>query len=265
MRNLSYKYKKLGLPFLDYLKFKRFSQGSRGVYKTKLFGNIVTVTSPYWFLHSLDELFIEQVYNFTSDNPAPYILDCGANYGLSIIYFKKLFPKCELVAFEPDNNLYKIMQQNVANYIDQNVKLVNAAVWKEDTTLEFSAEGSLGGTVTQLGTEQANRIVVNALALKPFLTERKIDFCKIDIEGSEYEVLNSCKDNLQNVDKLFIEYHSSPGKPQTLVEILEIVKSAGFRFYIKEAKNIMTYPFIENKTAGLGAYYDMQLNIFCYR
>ena len=92
MRNLSYKYKKLGLPFLDYLKFKRFSQGSRGVYKTKLFGNIVTVTSPYWFLHSLDELFIEQVYNFTSDNPAPYILDCGANYGFNSTFATPWLP-----------------------------------------------------------------------------------------------------------------------------------------------------------------------------
>ena len=48
------------------------------------------------------ELFEHQIYKFKCDTETPYIIDCGANIGLSIIYFKLLFPKAEIIAFEPD-------------------------------------------------------------------------------------------------------------------------------------------------------------------
>ena len=257
---MAYKYKKLGLPYFDYLKFKK--NKTIGNYPSKLFGKPVIITSPFWFLHSLDELFLDEVYKFKSDNPSPYILDCGANYGFSIIYFKRLFPDCEIIGFEPDKKIFKILEQNLDSYNYSKVKLINAAVWKEDTQLEFSAEGSLGGAITELGTFEMNKCIVDAKELKPYLKGKKIDFLKIDIEGAEFEVLNSCKGDLGNVENLFIEYHSDPKRPQMLVEILEIVKRAGFRFYIKEAWNNMTHPFVEH----MGTFfYDMQLNIFCYR
>lgn len=254
------KFKKLGIPYFDFLKFKTIKD--QGRYRSKLFGKPVIITSPFWYLHSLEELFLDEVYKFTSKNPTPYILDCGANYGFSILYFKKLFPDCEIVAFEPDKQIFEIMCSNLEPYNFQKLKLENAAVWKEDTILEFAAEGSLGGAITQLGTFDMNKSLVNAKQLKPYLQKRKVDFLKIDIEGAEFEVLNSCKDDLANVETLFVEYHSDPKHPQMLVEILEIIKNAGFRFYIKEAWNTMIHPFVEHNNFF---YYDMQLNIFCYK
>ena len=44
---------------------------------------------------------------------------------------------------------------------------------------------------------------------------------KIDIEGAEFEVLDDCKNHLNNIENIFIEYHSSNKKPQQLHDILE--------------------------------------------
>jgi FkbM family methyltransferase len=253
-------FKKLGIPYFDFLKFRKIKD--QGRYESKLFGNPVIITSPFWYLHSLEELFLDEVYKFTSERKTPYILDCGANYGFSIIYFKRLFPESEILAFEPDKKIFELLKNNLAPHNFKNIELVNAAVWKEDAQLEFASEGSLGGAIIQLGTFNMNKCIVDAKQLSPYLTYREIDFLKLDIEGAEYDVLQSCKNDLSRVKNLFIEYHSDPNKPQMLVEILEIVKAAGFRFYIKEAWKNMTHPFIEHENFF---YYDMQLNIFCYR
>src|SRR6185437_4309080 len=39
------------------------------------------------FLFMKKEIFDQQIYRFNADNDTPYIVDCGANIGLSVIYF----------------------------------------------------------------------------------------------------------------------------------------------------------------------------------
>src|SRR5699024_1771569 len=99
-----------------------------------------------------------------------------------------------------------------------------------------------------------------AVRLRDFLN-RQIDFLKIDIEGAEYEVLKDIKDHLDKVKKLFVEYHGSFEQNRELIEILNIITTAGFRFYIKEATELYTSPFMGKSKDSL---YDIQLNIFCF-
>jgi FkbM family methyltransferase len=210
----------------------------------------------------MDELFVEEVYRFTSVNTAPYIIDCGANIGLSIIYFKKLFPLARIVAFEPDKDLFRTLNENIEQFKFENVQVVNKGVWSEETTLSFLAEGTLGGKVIEpAGPSEAGVISIPTVKLKDYLHE-KVEFLKIDIEGAEYEVLIDCAAALKNVELLFVEYHSSPEKPQRLDEILAVIAQAGFRYHIKAASRGMTFPFIDNPKQ---TWFDLQLNIFCYR
>jgi hypothetical protein len=93
--------------------------------------------------------------------------------------------------------------------------------------------------------------------LSPFL-KKHIDFLKIDIEGSEIEVIEECKDYLKNVDNIFIEYHSSMSKPQQLDTILKRLTESGFRYYIDRTGITSDKPFIKTET---NLDYDLQLNI----
>lgn len=233
--------------------------------ESELWGKPIRITDSFWYLHSLRELFVDEVYRFKSSKDSPYILDCGANIGLSAIYFKKLFPKAKIVAFEPDNKIYDILQSNLKAFGYSDVVAENKAIWIKEAVLEFSSNGALGGRINENGEEASNpqneTIKVNAVRLADYLT-KEVDFLKMDIEGPEVEVLQDCSHLLGNVRNLFVEYHSSPAKEQELDTLLTLLKNAEFKVYIKEAWNNLPYPYLSNEYKP---YYDLQLNIFAYK
>lgn len=251
--------KKLYLSFLNFFRLKKYESNTQGVFTTLFNNKEFVVTSPFWFLHSIDEIFVQEVYKFPSLKNDPLIIDCGANYGLSVLYFKMLFPESKIIAFEADPKIYSILKKNITQTNIKSVDLKNAAVWKEKTNLFFLSEGSVGGKI-DFSKNVKNNIEIAAVRLRDYLRQ-PVDFLKMDIEGGEYEVLKDCQDLLINVKNLFIEYHVLRNEKQHLHEILLWVSSAGFNYYIKEAWDNMSYPFMQ----VYNDYYQMQLNIFCYR
>ena len=260
--NLFYRRHKeeLSLSKKNYLKLAKQSKTHRNNESSVFRGHPIFYSSPFWFLHSLEEIFIQQVYKFSSDKEHPLIIDCGANIGLSVLYFKKICPHSKIIAFEPDPNVFNQLKLNLSeyNYNANEVELINAAVWNTETKLSFQSEGSLGGKIGNQNFD--NSIEVTTVRLKDYLIN-KVEFLKIDIEGAEYEVIKDCVDELKNVENLFIEYHLLPDEPQHLHEILHWVTQEGFRYYIREAWNNMTYPYMKR----YNDLYQMQLNIFCFR
>jgi len=212
------------------------------------------------FLSMWDEIFEREIYKFDTENLTPYIVDCGANIGLSCIYLKKRFPKAEIVAFEPDTRIYAILIKNIRSAGLDGIQTINKGLWSSETTKSFYSEGADGGRIaTEQDTDGLTTITLERLS---GYLEKTVDFLKIDIEGSELEVLKECKQNLKNVEKMFVEYHSFAGKPEGLSEILSILSDAGFTFYIESTGVRSEYPFMKVDTY-LG--YDNQLNIFAYR
>jgi FkbM family methyltransferase len=230
---------------------------------SSLFGKPVAITDSFWYLHSLKEIFVDDIYKFKCEHESPYIVDCGANIGLSVIYFKRLFPKAEIVAFEPDVTIFQMLKANLRQFDCTNVDTRNEAVWKEATTLKFSANGGLGG---QLVDESGQTVTTNitetqTARLKDYL-KRPVDFLKMDIEGAEVVVLQDCAEELKNVNNLFVEYHSEPNSNQELHTLLMLLQNAGFKYYVKEAWNNLPLPYLRTQ---YNPHYDLQLNIFAYR
>lgn len=225
------------------------------------FGKPFHFSNGMGFLHSIEEIFKDNIYNFASDIDDPYIIDCGANIGLSIYYFKKLFPKSTILAFEPDTEIFEILQDNI-KYIPNNetIEIRKEAVWIEDTSLDFFSEGSLAGSFSVDFSGKNCTYKTAAINFKKYLN-KKVDFLKIDIEGAENELIFDIKDELDNVDKMFLEYHGIANQPQNLGNILSLLSDIGFQYYIRLAGETMKYPFCnENPTP-----FNQQLNIFCFR
>jgi FkbM family methyltransferase len=212
----------------------------------------------YFFIKN--EIFKLQIYKFNCSAEKPYIIDCGANIGLSIIYFKQLFPQAEIIGFEPDYNVFKALQHNIEAFGFANVTLVKKACWNTETILEFFSEGADAGRAAK-DFDNHNIIKVKTVSLRSFL-DKKVDFLKIDIEGAENEVLHDIQDLLGNVDKIFVEFHSFVGKEQMLPEVLTILKNAGFRFIIHHIGVHSSNPFISVVEYNN---MDLQINIFGYR
>ncbi len=226
---------------------------------TNLLGKPIDIVDNYSFLGLYEEIFEDEIYRFETETAEPYIIDGGSNIGLSVIYFKKIFPKAKVVAFEPDKNLFSVLTQNMRSLGLNDVVAHECALWSEDTRLDFMAEGSDSGRIDE--SNSSNDVIkVKALRLKSFL-DRKVDFLKLDIEGAEFRVLEDCRDVLKNVEKLFVEYHSFENQPQTIDKLLEILLSAGFRLSgspIGDGKS----PFYRRESfRGM----DFQMNICAYR
>ncbi len=210
------------------------------------------------FIWQFKEIFVNEIYRFESENNSPVIFDCGANIGISCLYFKRLYPDARIKAFEADPIIANILKQNLIKNGISDVEVINKAVWIDDKGIEFGRDGADGGSIKA----SSNKIKIGTIRLKELLDkEERVDFLKIDIEGAEYEVLIDCSESLGNVKNVFIEYHSWNNSPQRLSEILKVLETNNFRYYIEDI-NKRKHPFINRNQDGN---MDLQLNIFGYR
>ncbi|WP_181881509.1 FkbM family methyltransferase [Helicobacter sp. MIT 99-5507] len=208
------------------------------------------------FIYQIKEIFGDEIYKFKSKNKEPLIIDCGANVGVSVLYFKKLYENCKIYAFEADKKIFQYLEQNIKNNNANNIELHNKAIWIDDNGIYFASDGADGGHI-ELDSKNTQKI--DSVALKNILLKHSyIDFLKIDIEGAENEVLLDCKDSLNNIQNIFIEYHQRHDKPQNLGEIINILDKANFRIYLENITKYKSPFLIESKTCE----FELQINIF---
>lgn len=226
---------------------------------TKITGSHIHMTDAASFLYMYGEIFDQQIYKFIARSKQPLIIDCGANIGLSIIYFKTLYPESRVVAFEPDRNIFQILKSNIESSGYNGVRLVDKAVWKENSVTNFMPDGADGGRMVQIN-PGSELYEVSTVRLRDYLKE-PVDLLKLDIEGAEVEVLEDCADLINNVSNLFVEYHSFVKEKQTLHRIINILHDASFRIHI-HPPHTSNQPFVDRIIShGM----DMQLNIFAFR
>lgn len=240
--------------FSKYLKHPRYKPAT-----VKMLGWQISVPDTLSFLYQFKEIFQESTYAFDSANSSPVIYDCGANIGLSCLYFKKLFPQSTLHAFEADPDIFGHLQKNLKNNgFSNGVILHQKAVWINNEGISFSKEGADGGSVIH---DQASNVVkVASVRLRALLAAEKIDLLKLDIEGAEEMVLEDCDGYFGNVDKVFFEYHSHTNRPQAFGKLLDLMQRNGFRYIIQSPHNKHA-PFQNRETGAM----DLQLNVYCYR
>ena len=193
---------------------------------TTILGPALELVDSLSFCHMFREIFVKRLYEFRCDRADPYILDGGSNVGLSIIFFKRLFPAAKVVGFEPDPRAFGVLQRNVASCGLIDVTLVDRAVWTSETTLEFFREGADAGRLTQ-PLAAATSCSVRTVRLRDYLTQR-VDMLKLDIEGAETDVVLDIADRLADVQHIFVEYHSFAGQPQRLDELVGALAQADF-------------------------------------
>lgn len=225
---------------------------------TDLPGFPIRIPDAASFLASWEEIINQEIYDFKCRSDNPRILDCGANVGVSSIFFHRRYPNARITAFEPDPKIFSYLENNLKSAGIADIDLCEKAVWTSDTTLKFQSEGSDAGRIDSIS--DSNTIEVGAVRLRNYLNE-EVDFLKLDIEGAEGEVILDIEPCLSNVRNIFVEYHSFAGKPQTLGVLINVLSNAGFRLQIHHMCP-SPKPFIHTKS-NLGM--DMQLNIFGYR
>jgi FkbM family methyltransferase len=249
---------------ISWFQEKLLKHANSGIEYSHLYKNRYKIIfkDPKAFLYSVKELFVEEIYKFKAQDDTPYIIDCGSYIGTSILFFKTQYPNAKILAFEPDNSNFELLNNNIKNWDLKDIEIQNAAIWIDNLGVNFIADGNMASKIDESNNTAHNENQkTKSVRLKDLLTE-KIDFLKIDIEGAEYEVLVDCESKLSFVENLFIEYHGNYNEMYKLNKILNILIENNFKYYIKEAGVTFEHPFYDRENI-----YDfnIQLNIFAFK
>lgn len=211
------------------------------------------------FLFAYRSIFFAKIYAFKSDNPSPKILDLGANVGLSVLFFKYLYPQAQIKALEADPAIFEYLVKNVHGNGLTDVELINKAAWTENTKLSFHSGGDDSGHI--ILEDKGGQAEIEAVDTSLYLKNEQFDFLKMDIEGAEEHIIPACGPYLSGIKYVFVEYHSQAGRKQRLDSIIHTLSEAGFRLHIYSEMSSVS-PFTELK---LQSGFDLQLNIFAWR
>lgn len=204
------------------------------------------------------EIFVNKEYEFEPRSKRPFIIDCGSHIGLSIIYFKTLYPDSKILGFEPNPENFEILKKNIKINKLKNIKLIRAAVSnkKGRATLRVSFEEKEPWTWSDTiihnmsGDEDENKkISVETVRLSKYIT-REVDLLKMDIEGSEQKVIEEIQNKLGLIKMIIIEFHGTPaGKKENDYAIIErILKNNSFeiKLFSKKPKLALPTSFVKH-------------------
>ena len=160
----------------------------------------------------------QKLLNLTHISNNSIILDIGANVGdVTDELIKTYDPK--IYCYEPNISCYKYMLNRFKE--NPKIKIFNFAVSnftgktflyfhkKAKNISEFNQRSSL--KKEKDGLDINKKIEVNCIDIKNILDQHnKIDLIKIDIEGSEYEIMPEIIKNKEKIKMVLCETHGNP-------------------------------------------------------
>lgn len=184
----------------------------------------------------LDEkqYFDEKIIHFEQQE---VFCDVGAHdLDTSLKFYQKCIKegtkKIKIYAFEPIPECFTRCRNLCEKHKNLNIELYNAALWNENTILHFVQDGGASHV-----SEEAQDLEVKALTLDNCISDDKVTFIKMDIEGSELKALQGAKETIRrDKPKLAIcVYHKKEDLIQIPLFIKELVTE--YKLYLRHYSN----------------------------
>lgn len=156
------------------------------------------------------QVFTFQEYQLNLQFSPQYIIDCGANIGLSIAYLKFRYPSAKIIAIEPESSNFAQARRNTEQLKD--VHLIQAAIWNKKTKLKLvQGDDYRHWSFYMKEAAQGDEGTTDAVCIDDLKKEfgfPHIDILKVDIEGGELELFNSHYENwLPTTKVIVVETH----------------------------------------------------------
>jgi len=135
------------------------------------------------------QIFYDKEYDIKFNFEPKVIVDCGANIGLTSIFFKNRYPNATIIAIEPETSNYELLLKNTQQYTG--IHCLKRGIWNNTTNLLVKdiGLGNWGFITEEVSFE--NEATIKAISIEKIMEQfglDKIDILKIDIEGSEKEL-----------------------------------------------------------------------------
>jgi FkbM family methyltransferase len=186
------------------------------------------------------EVFLAREYEVFDLPECPVIVDCGANIGMSVLYFKTIRPASTIVACEPNPQAFQLLKQNVGGL--DGITLRNVALTDQAGEAELFCSDDQAALTDSLRPDRGigPPILVKTERLSELLgTLPSIDLVKIDVEGAEWEIISDLRETglLTKPNRYIIEYHHQIGNEEPrLSKFLCVFEDAGFSYLLSAGR-----------------------------
>jgi FkbM family methyltransferase len=156
-----------------------------------------------------EDIFLKHEYHFKHEKNPQIIVDAGANIGLAAIFFKIKFPQARIICLEPEPGNFNQLMENTQAL--EGVTCLQKGLWNKSCRLEIvdAGLGAWGFIVRE--TNETRPDTVEAVSLGDLRNQfhlDRLDLVKIDIEGSEKEVMEqNTAAWIPHTDTILIEFH----------------------------------------------------------
>lgn len=171
-------------------------------------------------LNEWHEKYEKTIDSIFEKNEIRSLLDIGANTGAVIEFVLSRHKLDSVYAFEPDPMNFQILSENMKKVCrdDIHCELFNNAVYygvKKSKAFGCN-DGNPGGMFLEgvneefanAQTSEITDLIFHCSTLEEFLLHvKKIDLCKIDVEGSEWNIIENSSFINERVDHILLEHH----------------------------------------------------------
>lgn len=180
------------------------------------------------------EIFAEREYKMLEPvimKAKSPIIDIGAHVGMFSVYCSVLNPKMQIFAYEPDEDNFAAMKENLQDNNVKNVTAKNVAVGGEiEQRIMYVSNDSHNHSLLSAeaaGDFSGEEKLVNVVTLERILEQNRlasVSLVKMDCEGAEFEILeNLSAEAFAVVENFYVECHRytfemSPKKLQDIFQ-----------------------------------------------
>lgn len=181
---------------------------------------------------NLYEFFVQKRFEFINIKKGGLVVDIGANFGLFSRYCLSRGAG-QVLAVEANSTAFTYLQQNIKQ---EEGRLFHKAVYSHDGEIDFhESENTLVSGIYENRNDISSHGKIKTKSVKCITLdsllkdEKEIDLLKIDVEGAEYEILETCSDETINkCSKIYLEFHDGVEKKDRLENIKKRFLNLGF-------------------------------------
>ena len=179
------------------------------------------------------------------------VIDAGAFHGFFTGILSLLVGGSgKVIAFEPNPGNFNILKKNLSDNKFKNVIFVNKGLSNEDADSLLFLQDGLDSSflINNPHSEKIKATTVRLDSELPKLGIKKVDFIKMDIEGSEIEAVKGGRKTLENNDLhlAIASYHLLNGE-KTCFELEKQLNRYGYKTKTGFEKNLTTYAWKDEK------------------
>ncbi len=219
--------------------------GLTGAFTFKLRSGM-DIKVPKRLMQTYKECFFDETYfrglpTYITPSRFNTVIDVGANVGYFSLAALSRNPLAKVYSYEPMPNNFKLLSSYGEESDYNNWTIINRAISGEAGQLElnYNAEDSF---TTSASIEQSDRepdvAQVESNTLKQVLEEHhldKVDFLKLDCEGSEYPILyQSNKETLEKILCLSVETHRSDQSGYNRDDLAAFLKRLDYSIHLEK-------------------------------